>query len=613
VNRRWRNAVTSALPLVALCALSVGSSSAGAATFIWKDPVNGNFNDPNKWFPIGTPGAGDFVKFEVGAGAFTVTFPGKLPPHNIADYTTSHLRVRDNGVTFSGSSQPFHGPATYTVGTTTMSEADRGIVIGLGSGESAVLSVSENLITGAFLSSLTGVAATIGDGAGSTGTLNVNVGAFNVTGSGLNETQLIVGNHGTGTLNINNGADVNVTGFNSSASLGHRSTGVGIVNVSGAGSTWTNKNQLWVGESGVGMLTVQHGGSLRTSSAANFSNVIGTFAGSRGMVSVTGAGSTWTNSNELRVGGSGDGTLVISDGGSLINNAAAFTSIGQSTTGAAQVTGAGSTWNTPGPIHVGSTGRGALAVLDGGSLASGSARIGGLNAGAGEVLVAGGGSSWTVTSGPLEIGFTEPGFGDAPGMVTINPGATVSVAQDVDLDTNGLLRLQGGTLKAASIASLDLLSGQFEGDFEWTSGTLSVGIVGGSVTNQGGTLAPGQPAGKTTIDGNYTQQAGAALAIEIGGTIPQAQHDVVLAEGSASLDGELQLVLIGGFAPTAQQTFAVFDTAGGLTGAFSNVANGQRLTTIDGLGSFLVHYGPQSAFDPNQIILTGFESSGCSS
>ncbi len=70
---------------------------------------------------------------------------------------------------------------------TTMSEADRGIVIGLGSGESAVLSVSENLITGAFLSSLTGVAATIGDGAGSTGTLNVNVGAFNVTGSGLND------------------------------------------------------------------------------------------------------------------------------------------------------------------------------------------------------------------------------------------------------------------------------------------------------------------------------------------------------------------------------------------------------------------------------------------
>ncbi len=361
------------------------------------------------------------------------------------------------------------------------------------------------------------------------------------------------------------------------------------------------------------MLTVQHGGSLRTSSAANFSNVIGTFAGSRGTVTVTGAGSTWTNSNELRVGNSGDGTLVISDGGSLINNAAAFTSIGQSTTGTAQVTGAGSTWNTPGPIHVGSTGRGALAVLDGGSLASGSARIGGLNAGAGEVLVAGAGSTWTVTNGPLEIGFTEPGFGNAPGTVTINPGATVSVAQDVDLDTNGLLQLQGGTLKAARIGSLDLLSGQFEGDFEWTSGTLSVGIVGGSVTNQGGTLAPGQPAGKTTIDGNYTQQAGAALAIEIGGTIPEAQHDFVLAEGSASLDGELQLVLIGGFAPTAQQTFTVFDTVGGLTGAFSNVANGQRLTTIDGLGSFLVHYGPQSAFDPNQIILTGFELSGCSS
>jgi hypothetical protein len=69
---------------------------------------------------------------------------------------------------------------------------------------------------------------------------------------------------------------------------------------------------------------------------------------------------------------------------------------------------------------------------------------------------------------------------------------------------------------------------------------------------------------------------------------------------------------INGFEPTSQQTFTVFEGSG-ITGAFSNVANGQRLTTIDGLGSFLIHYGPQSAFDPNQIILTGFELSGCSS
>ena len=152
-----------------------------------------------------------------------------------------------------------------------------------------------------------------------------------------------------------------------------------------------------------------------------------------------------------------------------------------------------------------------------------------------------------MTNGPLEIGFTEPGFGNAPGTVTINPGATVNVAQDIDLDTNGLLKLQGGTLTAARIVSLDLLSGQFEGDFEWTSGTLHVGIVGGSVTNQGGTLAPGQSAGRTTIDGNYTQQAAATLEIEIGGTMAETQHDFVSVEGAATLDGELQLALIDGF------------------------------------------------------------------
>jgi fibronectin-binding autotransporter adhesin len=455
-------------------------------TFTWITFGNGNFNDPNNWFPSGIPGASDFVSFEVGGGPYTVTFPGNQLFDPIANYTTSDLRVRDNGVTFSGSTLLFRGPSTYTVANTSMSEADRGIIIGVSSGESAMLNVSDSAFTGGFLSSFSGVAATIGDGAGSTGTLNVNIGVFNVTGSDVNQTQLIIGNHGTGMLNINNGADMNVTGFNSKASLGHNFTGIGVVNVSGAGSTWTNNNQLLVGESGVGMLTVQNGGSLTTSSAANFSNAIGTAAGSRGMVTVTGTGSTWTNSNELRVGNSGDGTLVISDGGSLINNAVAFTSIGSGASGAATVTGAGSTWNTPGPIHVGSTGTGALAVLNGGSLSSGSARIGGLNTGSGEVLVSGAGSTWTVTNGPLTIGFTEPGFSNAPGTVTINPGGTVSVAQDIDLDTNGVLRLQGGTLSAASIGLLGL---QFLGQFQWTSGTLHVGIFRGGLTNQGGTLA----------------------------------------------------------------------------------------------------------------------------
>ena len=41
-----------------------------------------------------------------------------------------------------------------------------------------------------------------------------------------------------------------------------------------------------------------------------------------------------------------------------------------------------------------------------------------------------------------------------------------------------------------------------------------------------------------------------------------------------------------------------------------NVANGQRLTTSDGLGSFVVNYGQASAFNTKQIVLSNFLASG---
>ena len=46
--------------------------------------------------------------------------------------------------------------------------------------------------------------------------------------------------------------------------------------------------------------------------------------------------------------------------------------------------------------------------------------------------------------------------------------------------------------------------------------------------------------------------------------------------------------------------------AANLTGTFGNVANGQRVATIDDLGSFQVHYGVGSTFNPNQIVINNF-------
>ena len=76
----------------------------------------------------------------------------------------------------------------------------------------------------------------------------------------------------------------------------------GAVTVTGPGSIWTNGTTggLNIGSFGTGTLTIANGGKVIniTPAAAN----IGNGAGSQGTVTVTGAGSTWTNSSGVNIG-----------------------------------------------------------------------------------------------------------------------------------------------------------------------------------------------------------------------------------------------------------------------------------------------------------------------
>ena len=86
------------------------------------------------------------------------------------------------------------------------------------------------------------------------------------------------------------------------------------------------------------MLTIQTGGTLADSFGA-----VGNLPGGLGTVTVTGAGSNWSNAGGVVVGGLGTGTLTIQDGGTVNSGGA---SVGQSagSIGTVTVTGAGSTW-----------------------------------------------------------------------------------------------------------------------------------------------------------------------------------------------------------------------------------------------------------------------------
>ena len=79
---------------------------------------------------------------------------------------------------------------------------------------------------------------------------------------------------------------------------GYLATGNNSVIVTGTGSFWTNSGELEVGRRAQGQLEVSGGGRV-----TNTSGFIGRFTGSGGTATVGGAGSTWDNSEDLFIGG----------------------------------------------------------------------------------------------------------------------------------------------------------------------------------------------------------------------------------------------------------------------------------------------------------------------
>ncbi len=362
----------------------------------------------------------------------------------------------------------------------------------------------------------------------------------------------------------------------------------GDATVTGAGSTWTNTGALEVGEDGDGTLSIQAGAQV-----SNATGVAGANAGSTGSVTVKGVGAAWTNSGDADIGVFGAGALLIQAGGS-VSDVRGQIGIATGSFGTVIVTGAGSTWTNSNLVSVGNNGTGSLTIAAGGHVSSGNGFVGIGSGSNGEADLAGAGSTWTIGQ-KLTVG------GGIFGLLDIKAGGVVSVAEDTILMPGGAIKLEGGEFGTSAI------SFQGGGRFLWTSGTLHVGTYHGDLTTpNGGLLAPGTSAGSTLILGNYMQQTDGAVEIEIGGLGQGTQFDFVNVTGTALIDGELRLKLINGFHPTSSQTFLIFNAAS-LLGIFNNAGNGQRVTTSDNVSSFLVHYGPGSPFNPNQVILSDFE------
>src|SRR5205807_1940623 len=146
-----------------------------------------------------------------------------------------------------------------------------------------------------------------------------------------------VGQTLTGALTISGGGTLSASG---PVQLGVNTGASGMVAVTGAGSSLTESGTLVVvGQNGTGSLFVSNGGAVSSTGAS-----VGDLAGSNGTLTVTGAGSTLTSTgvgNQVIIGNSGTGSLQIASGG-VVNDAFGFIGNNIGGAGSATVNGLGS-------------------------------------------------------------------------------------------------------------------------------------------------------------------------------------------------------------------------------------------------------------------------------
>lgn len=201
-------------------------------------------------------------------------------------------------------------------------------------------------------------------------------------------------------------------------------------------------------------------------------------------------------------------------------------------------------------------------------------------------------------------------------LVTVNEGnvwlqGVGSVFTPIDgiAENRGSFRLSGGrrfTTQGAFTNTGNLVVGV--GSALIVPGRLT---LGGSVWGNGviraestlvrGRLRPGASPGELSIEGDVELDDAASLEIEIAGMVPGIEHDVVRVSGIATLGGALEVSLLQSFAGLETASFT-FLTAQSVVGTFDGIADGDRIFTVDGSGSFLVDYTSDA------VLLTSFQT-----
>lgn len=147
------------------------------------------------------------------------------------------------------------------------------------------------------------------------------------------------------------------------------------------------------------------------------------------------------------------------------------------------------------------------------------------------------------------------------GKFTIAGNGITTFASTLGSFFQGIVEVQGGTF----IANGSLESGTVQVDI---GGTLKgVGPIGTIIND--GIVHPGNSPGTMNVAQNYSQSSTGTLEIDILNTAAFSQ---LIAGGTASLNGALDVTLLPNSFITPGDSFQIIQAAGGVSGTFSDIA-----------------------------------------
>jgi|GEM_PF-3337731 len=130
-------------------------------------------------------------------------------------------------------------------------------------------------------------------------------------------------------------------------------------------------------------------------------------------------------------------------------------------------------------------------------------------------------------------------------------------------------------------------------------GTAGFGIFGGGDVFFEDDVTPGSSPGLETFGGNVHFGVLSILEIEIAGTVPGSEFDVLNVLGDVTLGGTLDVSLLNPFSLSPGLSFEIIDIGGSLSGSFLGLAEGGLVGNFGGTNLLITYAGG----DGNDVTL----------